>query len=302
MNILIIYHRVDFDGLFSGSIARKYFTEVEGLEPQFLGWNYGDNIPETNYLLQSFDKIVMVDISFPPEVMKELADSGKLVWIDHHCTAINNSINHGYDGAHGIRVNGTAACELCWQFFYPGTVCPKIIQYIGAYDVWNKSKFPWEEETLPIEYAIKTKFELKFNKLYNNLNDLISNQKIIGYLINTGKSILEYNRATWRTWVKTYGFPVTVAGRYNGIALLSPQFGSSMFESVIPDYDIYVVVQRKTATTFSLGMYKEPDRLPEFNCGEYVSKSYENGGGHPGACGCLINLEQFTKLITEGVI
>ena len=301
MNILIIYHRVDFDGLFSGSVARKYYSEVEGIEPQFLGWNYGDNLPGADYLL-SFDKVVMVDISFPPEVMKVLGDSGKLVWIDHHDTAITNSINYGYSEVPGLRTNGIAACELCWQFFYPGVVCPKIIQYIGAYDVWNKDKFSWEEETLPIQYAMRTKFELKFNKLYNNLGDLLTNQRIISYLINTGKSILEYSKATWKTWVKTYGFPITVAGRYKGIALICPQFGSSTFESVISEYDIYVVVQRKTSTTFSLGMYKEPDRLPEFNCGEYVSKTYTNGGGHPGACGCLIDLEQFTKLITEGVI
>lgn len=297
-NVLIIYHRVDFDGLFSGAIARKYFVEVEGIIPQFLGWNYGDSLPDKSYIL-GFDKIIMVDISFPPEVMKDLYDSGKAVWIDHHDSAINISIENGYSDFPGTRVNGTAACELTWGFFYQGIVCPKIIQYVGCYDVWNKERYSWDDEILPVQYSLRAKFELKFGKLCNNLNDLISNQKIIGYLISSGRGILEYNKNTWRSWVRSYGFPVTVAGKYRGIALISPQFGSAMFESVLSDYDIYVVVQRKSSTVFSMSMYKEPDRLLEFNCAEYVMKTFGNGGGHVGACGTTLTLEQFTKLITQ---
>lgn len=298
MNILIIYHRVDFDGLFSGAIARKYFTEVEKIEPQFLGWNYGDEIPSKDYIL-GFDKIVMVDISFPPEVMMDLFKTGKAVWIDHHDSAITNSEKHEYNSFEGIRVNGTAACELTWNYFYPGVTCPKIIQYVSSYDVWNKERFSWDDETLPIQYALRSKFELKFGKLCNNLNDLIINQKIIGYLITSGKSILEYNKNTWKSWIKTYGFPITVAGQYKGMAIISPQFGSAMFESVLSEYDIYVVVQRKTSELYSLSMYKEPDRLPEFNCAEYVMTKFGNGGGHVGACGTSLTLDQFVKLITE---
>lgn len=301
MNVLIIYHRVDFDGLFSGAITKKYFTEVEGITPQLLGWNYGDALPEKSYIL-SFDKIVLVDISFPPEVMKDLYDSKKAVWIDHHDSAINYSIEGGYDDFPGIRLNGTAACELTWNFFYPGVNIPKIIQYVGCYDVWNKERFDWDNETLPIQYALRAKFELKFGKLYNNLNELIISNKILNYLTSCGKSILEYNKNTWRSWIKSYGFPITVAGQYKGIALISPQFGSAMFESVLSEYDIYVVVQRKSGNVFSMSMYKEPDRLPEFNCADYVIKTFGNGGGHVSACGTTLNLEQFTKLITESEI
>ena len=301
MNILIIYHRVDFDGLFGGAIAKKYYTEVKGEFPQFLGWNYGDTLPEIDYL-NTFDEILMTDISFPPELMKKLCDGGKTAWVDHHGTAIADSEKYGYSGMPGIRVNGIAACELTWKFLYSGVACPKIIQYIGAYDVWNKDKFNWDEETLPIQYALRAKFELKFSKVSSYLNELITNQRMLNYLIACGKSILAYNKSTWKSWVKTYGFPVTVAGKYKGIALISPQFGSSMFESVLSDYDIYVVAQRKGPDAFSVSLYKEPDRLPEFNCGEYVAKTYSNGGGHPSACGCLIDREQFMRLITDGEI
>ena len=40
--ILIIYHRADYDGIFSAIIAKKYY-ESKGVRVETLGWNYGDD-------------------------------------------------------------------------------------------------------------------------------------------------------------------------------------------------------------------------------------------------------------------
>lgn len=299
--VLVIYHKCDFDGLFSAAIVRKYCLEVERVSVELYGWNYEDPLPEKSFI-STFSKIVAVDISFPPEVMIELKSMGNVIWIDHHDSAISSSIKFGYDDLPGIRKNGTAACELTWSFFYPGIICPKIIQYVGAYDVWNKERFPWEEETLPIQYELRVKFELKIKRLCNNFNTLITDKKAINYLIHAGKNLLEAKKIEWKAAVRNYGFPVVVAGQYKGIALITPNSGSAQFESVLSDYDIYIVVQRKTKDTYNLSMYKEPDRLPNFNCAKYVAETFGNGGGHVGACGTVLNLEQFIKLITKGEI
>lgn len=42
-------------------------------------------------------------------------------------------------------------------------------------------------------------------------------------------------------------------------------------------------------------MYKEPDRLPEFSCAEYLIQF--GGGGHISAAGSTLNKEQFNRLI-----
>lgn len=44
-NVLIIYHRADYDGLFSGNIARKFYID-SGYKVELKGYNYGDQEPE----------------------------------------------------------------------------------------------------------------------------------------------------------------------------------------------------------------------------------------------------------------
>ena len=298
MKILVMYHRVDFDGLFSGAIVKKFFESNLQNELTMKGWTYGDYLPEIPELLQ-FDKIIMVDISLPPEIMIALRDSKKAVWIDHHDSAITLSKEHGYNDFPGIRVNNIAACELTWLYCYPKIKCPLIIQYVGAYDVWNKQKFPWDEKTLPIQFGLRTKFQLHFTKLYNNFNKLITDDNLIKLFLFSGRSVLEYKKNEWQAAIKAYGFPVQVAGQYKGIAIISACAGSAQFESILSEYDIYIVVNRKGPDSYSLSMYKEPDRLPEFNCAEYVMKTFNNGGGHPSACGTTLNLEQFINLTTK---
>ena len=40
--ILVVYHRADYDGVFSGVIAKKYY-ESKGIHVDAFGWNYGDD-------------------------------------------------------------------------------------------------------------------------------------------------------------------------------------------------------------------------------------------------------------------
>lgn len=75
MKVLIVYHSSDFDGTCSKIIALRAFPGAD-----VLGFNYGDQLPKN---LGDYDQIVMIDISFPPDIMKEI--KGRLLWIDHPC-------------------------------------------------------------------------------------------------------------------------------------------------------------------------------------------------------------------------
>ena len=79
MKTVCIYHSRDLDGWMSGAIVRLAYSATN-----FIGWDYGKEIPD----LSDYDKIVMVDISFPKEVMQSIAS--KLIWIDHHISAIKD--------------------------------------------------------------------------------------------------------------------------------------------------------------------------------------------------------------------
>lgn len=285
--ITIIYHKADYDGLFSGIIAKKYYTG-KGVKVDMYGWNYGDEIPEITE-----GSVILVDVSFPPTDMLKLQDTKRLTWIDHHQTAISDSETYGYSKVPGIRVIGTAACELTWRFFYPRKSEPEIVRLAGMYDVWNKDD-TWETEVVPLQYGLKHEYGLGIKKLEQEWDDLCED---CDWLIDNGSLIYEWIKRSSEAWIKNNAFPVTVGGKYKGIAMVTPIGGSICFGSVLNDYDLYLVIQiRENGTKYQVSMYKENDRVPEFSCGEYMKQF--GGGGHPGAAGSgPLSKEVFERLI-----
>ena len=290
---MIVYHRVDTDGVLSYEIAKKKLSE-EGYEVIPCGYNYGDSIPE---FPGDMEMIIMVDISFQPDIMNYLKNFygiDRVFWIDHHITAIESSLANGYSDMKGVREVGIAACELCWEFFYPNTTTPHLIQYCGAYDVWNKDRFDWND-VLAIQYGFRNAYGTLIEKIDNDFERLIQDPNIISSLKVQGEAILNYLNRKWKSEVKNYAFEVQVDGKYKGICILGTEFSSNVFGSVLDKYDLYIVVNRKGPNVFNISMYKEPDRVPEFSCGGYRGIIF----GHRSAAGGTLNLDQFIDLITN---
>jgi hypothetical protein len=107
MKTIVIHHRADFDGLFCREIARKFLPDAE-----LIGWDYGDPVP-TPDVVSANDPLYMLDIS-----VDGLMGHPKLVWIDHHKSAIEKYGSTGrHDQIAGYRIDGVAACRLAWQWF-----------------------------------------------------------------------------------------------------------------------------------------------------------------------------------------
>lgn len=296
--ILVCYHRADYDGVFSAIICKEYY-ESKGVRVDVFGWNYGDELFDVNDKIEKYQGIVMVDICIPPLHMKQLADSGKLTWIDHHETAIKDSENFGFNEVPGIRTIGTAAVELVWKYFYPNKPAPIIIQYIGAYDVWDKERFNWEEDVVPLQYGLKDTYGLSLKKLEGDWENLCEDCE---WIMDNGFIIFNWIKHSSESWVQNCGFEVSVGEQgLKGIAIITPITGSLVFESVIQKYDLFLVVQvRDNAGRISVSMYTEPDKdLGGFSCGEYMKEKY-GGGGHACSAGCnSIDEETFRRLVYE---
>ena len=258
--VLIIYHRVDFDGAFSGCIANNCAKEC-GYETELLGWTYGDDIPDISYL-EKYNEIILVDLSFPPEVMSYLKIQNKFrfTWIDHHTTAINNSYSHNYSDINGLRRDGTAACELCWEFFYPSLLIPKVIEYIGCYDVWDKTRYSWDNIVLPFQYGLRTRYNIKAFMLSQVYKDLIFENIDLDEIIHEGEIVLKYLDRNWRSACKVYSFDVRVAGKYKGICILTTEFTSNIFNSVRDNYDVVICCNRRGPDVYNLSMYKDTNK------------------------------------------
>lgn len=302
--VLVIYHRVDCDGLASMMIAKDYYTK-KGFCVEKLGWNYGDEVPGIKELLEKYSSVVMVDLSFPPQYMKELKELGKgrFTWIDHHQTALLAAESEGYSDLPGIRQEtGKAACELVWSYYNPDLPVPRFIKLLGQYDTWRKSECDWEGEILPLQYSIREKLGLKASEWEKDWDNLLEDEEILDWYIETGKSIYSYQSDLWKSWVKNYAFPVLVDGKYKGICMLSPMFGSSCYASVLEDYEIFIIVNKKSSGQIAIGMYKEPESAPDFKCGEYLSQFNPENGGHACAGGGIIGKEVFKRLVFDGEI
>lgn len=295
--LLIIYHRIDYDGLCSMAITKTALIQKDpGCVVELFGFNYNDTIPNIDEFLQLYSEIYLVDISFPPAEMKKLAESGKATWIDHHITQIQESQECGYSEMPGKRVNGTAACELCWNYFYPDQDVPLSVQYMSYYDTWRHDVYSWDKTILPFQYGLRTEYSLNVQKFYDNF------EKILRYpeeIFKDGEAVLRYLENSWKGAIKGYSFDVLVGGQYKGICLLTNTFGSSQFESIKNLYDCYVCVNRKSSDLYNFSIYVNDNC--DFNAGEFMKAKY-GGGGHSKAAGGKLNLEQFIRLVKECII
>ena len=85
-NIAIIYHDADFDGKLSDEVCRFHLKRLHpDANIHSYGWDYGRRIPTDGW--EDFDAIYIVDLSVD-ELMARPELRDKIVWIDHHKSAI----------------------------------------------------------------------------------------------------------------------------------------------------------------------------------------------------------------------
>lgn len=297
--ILIIYHRIDFDGMCSMAIAKQW-AEAHEFEVEVMGYNHGDPTPHINC---NYDMVVVVDICLSAELMKELDSKTKLVWIDHHCTSINDSIKEHFDHVDGVRQEGVGACELCWLFFHSRSAAPLFIQYISAYDVWDTNRFDWEGITLPFQFGLRGQLGIQPDAFYEWYCQMSSVPQTIS-LISDGKAVIRYARECGRRACKAYGFMVEIGGKLRGLALLTGHFGVMEMEETMCEKGCQVAVcvnRLDSDGVYKVSLYAGHDSdgsIAAFNLGEYMQKYYA-GGGHRCAAGGTMSEDQFLRLLHE---
>jgi oligoribonuclease NrnB/cAMP/cGMP phosphodiesterase (DHH superfamily) len=214
-----IYHSKDTDGHFSGAVLKYKYPDIE-----LRGWDYKDEVPSFESM-NGYDEIILIDITFPFDILQELGTRTKLTVIDHHVSfkkQVDNHLQIGHDVVTDelksvtfeyIYDDKLSACELGFQHYF-GYI-PPIVELVGKYDTWRANGTnEWEETVLPMKYYLYGKVnkpEDVKNYWFDSVEELY-HEDIIDDMLEIGKSIMEYERKMDESKTNSYAFEREVYG------------------------------------------------------------------------------------------
>ncbi len=303
MQILVVSHGSDNDGYASAAYA-DHLLSVIGHEITIVGVDYGDRMPtaeQLNTYAEQADLIFVCDFVLDHQIMEDWHAQGKLIWIDHHKSSIEDSLEFEYHKAPGIRRIGTAACMLTYEYLTreftnfdsltqvtrngSTDLGPWIIRYLAKYDVWTQDH-EWDTITLPVQYACMGMADRlrigseKFRSAWEELFRLDDTSPEVQSMIDVGTLIAGYQREMDNELTpaihgaKIEGYPDFLFFALNGGR------GTGPFDSLDKDGFDGMMVYKFTGTEWKISLYGW-DGSPDMS---EIAKSF-GGGGHRAACG-----------------
>jgi hypothetical protein len=275
--IIVIYHNADYDGIFCREIAKKFFENEYPGKTEYIGWNYGDPVPEVS----QDSTIYMLDISIP-----ELMDHPALNWIDHHKSAIDRY----HPAIPGYRIDGVAACRLTWQYLFGDVSWVKVayerrrvlepyaVTLAGEYDIWDHK--PSNGDDIDFQFALDACPNLNWDLLLEygqNGNIYVSSLLTGGRAAKTCIEKRDANVIRHRSFMLKFEgliFLALCTARCNSnsfVALDKPSNGHDALMGFYFDGE-----------KWNVSMYQASFRT-DLDLSKIAVK--HGGGGHRGACG-----------------
>lgn len=274
-----IYHSRDLDGWMSAAVVKLWHDEnpdkaVSKDELIMIGYDYGNPLPA----ILADKQVIMVDISFPKEIMLELYRNNHLIWIDHHISAIkdNTEINVNKVIYNGLTDTKFAACELTWKYFFPDEPMPEVVRLLGRYDCFGHKGTSEEQKVLEFQYGARANMfdvDTCYRVLTNWTPQLEHSIQVAGY------EIYNYLCAEAEADYKNV-FPITLSG-YNVAVLNKQRFNPINFgiDYHKDGYDAFLCFHYANKK-WNFSLYNDNGKV---DC-SVICKEF-GGGGHAGAAG-----------------
>ncbi len=286
---LLIHHN-DLDGFAAGAQAMMAFPQAECL---CLGYGDPSAIPGIDRL-QEYDTVVIVDYTLPVAAMKWLRDNRRLLWIDHHLSAIKLSMANGYADAEGLRCEPGAlicAAELCWRFFQGERPLPRMLRLVGDQDTFrNSTTSTFTNEALPFLYGIQPALEKHAPAHFHEADypwktpQDLERDDVCQRYIEKGTAIQEYNNYYNATIAKEFAFERILWGGKRILCLNSPGHGSLRLQPAFdPARHDAMLLFSFDGKQWDYGLYAGGGDTNRIDCSA-IAASY-GGGGHKGAAG-----------------
>lgn len=289
MKTTVIYHSADYDGIFCREIARKFLPDAE-----LIGWNFGDP-------LIPFPKdgtVYVMDLS--PECLSRdetirggSEQKARLIWIDHHKTAIEKWPND----ISGYRIDGVAACRLAWQWFvkhnelptsfHNGVLSvkeefiehrvsePLAVRLAGEYDVWDK-RDP-DAETFQFALRAEPLTPVGWAALLDDNRSFLNDLLVKGRVCQRYAQYVDYDTCKSRTWLMEWEglkFLCINTARFNSLFFAARDIPETGHDALLGF--------NWNGKCWIVSLYHARHRT-DLDLSE-IAKKY-GGGGHRGACG-----------------
>jgi oligoribonuclease NrnB/cAMP/cGMP phosphodiesterase (DHH superfamily) len=265
---MICFYHDDMDGFCSASLIKQAYpsTELQSI-------NYGDPPPLER--AAEHECVFIVDFTLQPHnlmfSLKEKVE--RLVWIDHHKSAIEWAETSGFKTDGVTRAEGWAACELVWCYLHADPM-PRYVQLLGSYDIWDHR----DPDVVPFQYAMRAG---NMDPGYDMTiwDSLRSTPSMTDYLVKAGQFILLYVENHYARVADATAFEVQFEG-LRFIAANAPKANSNLFDTVFdPQRHDAMMLFYWSADQWVVGLYGDGD--PDLS---EIAVRY-GGGGHAGAAG-----------------
>ena len=239
---LLIYHKEDNDGVFSGAIFYNYLINnlnVQKEDIQLMGADYNSLVKfaascDTETLHYTYENIILTDISFSPTYMKSLYNEFKnnMIWCDHHAPIIQESYKLKFANCPGIRNTSKSAILCTYEFLYdqfneiyslidkhPHFQFPELFRVLSGWDSWSYEREGYEFDyvrnvnkgvvyTLNLDFDEILKQVKKTIDVYTGNPDyhsLIKETDFIQDMHDIGKQLNEYDDKVMADIIKNSG-------------------------------------------------------------------------------------------------
>lgn len=336
--IAIIYHDADFDGKLSNEVCRYHLSKLHpDAAIHSYGWDYGRPIPIPDVGLPEegtyhpddprvtasqvmewrfWDAIYIVDLSVD-ELMARPDLREKIVWIDHHKSAIekwcikedSNENQHGQFV--GLRIDGVAACRLCWQWFvrrnrvgvtYTRPVNkqdfvdrlveePELIRLAGEYDVWDHR----DPNGKILQFGLRACSDREMRELVQwQFDGRLEGAALLDNVISGGQLIKSYCDKQADEYSRDYARTLQWEGLTFCCLNIGQRGNSDLLRGGLKPEHQACFAWRHTGDSVMVSLYHAPGH--EHLDLSLIATKY-GGGGHKGACGFRLSLKQLAEIL-----
>ncbi len=197
--------------------------------------DYGMKFPIEN--ISKDEKVYILDYSIEVNEMKELLKiTQKVVWIDHHKSAIEkylgflSELDKESRIIEGNRNINYAGCELVWFHYHKNDPIPEFVKYVADRDMW---RWKFGDDTKNYNDGLILQSTVPSSKIWSDkfVQDIIKE----GGIVSRTKSVLSIEQLEER------GFWITFHG-YDCYCINSDVIrGSEYLEMCEPKADIWMV-------------------------------------------------------------